>query len=82
MSYGLAGGVHDFVPPTLRRRHQGERESTMHCDAFSPSPPGPLLSLRARLGMPAAHWGVAPDPHQGLRPWTPLRAIALRTLLL
>src|SRR5262245_11715451 len=46
------------------------------------SPPGPPLSLRARLGLLAARWGVAPDPHQGLRPWTPLRALALRTLLL
>ena len=48
----------------------------------SPLPLDPLSLLRARLGMPAARWGVAPDPHQGLRPWTPLRATALRTLLL
>ena len=29
--------------------------------------------------MLAARWGVAPDPHQGRCPWTPLRALALRT---
>ena len=69
-------GVMDDVPafrredPRLFRPGGGKGP----CIATRPlPPPGPPLSLRARLMLPAAHWGVAPDPHQGPCPWTRLR---------
>ena len=54
----------------------------MHCDASLSLPLDPLPLPALGWWLPAAHWGVAPDPHQGRCPWTPLRVMALRTHLL
>jgi hypothetical protein len=45
----MVGTVSALREGNRHRRHQGEREGTMHCDVFLPSLPGPSL-LSSALG--------------------------------
>jgi hypothetical protein len=57
----VPAGEREYLCPTV----QGERERTVHCDASSPSPPGPPHSL------PALGWGCL--RRSGALPLTPTR---------